>query len=47
MVSSHDGRAGAEELSSDPDNPDVGKKGHSKQKGTGTCIYLIGLLYGL
>lgn len=35
MVSSHDGRAGAEELSSDPDNGDTGTKSQLKQKGRG------------
>lgn len=36
MVSSHDGRAGAEELSSDPDNGDTGTKSQLKQKGRGS-----------
>ena len=36
MVSSHDGRAGAEELSSDPDNGDTSSKSQLKQKGRGS-----------
>ena len=36
MVSSHDGRAGAEELSSDPDNGDTGTKSQPKLKGRGS-----------
>ena len=36
VVSSHDGRAGAEELSSDPDNGDTGTKSQLKQKGRGS-----------
>ena len=36
VVSSHDGRAGAEELSSDPDNGDTDTKSQPKQKGRGS-----------
>ena len=36
VVSSHDGRAGAEELSSDPDNGDTGTKSQPKLKGRGS-----------
>ena len=41
MVSSHDGRAGAEELSSDPDNGDTGTKSQLKQKGIGSIDVCI------
>ena len=41
VVSSHDGRAGAEELSSDPDNSDTGTKSQLKQKGRGSITVWI------